>query len=134
MARFYKYIIHHTSYLFLLVSSLFFLSSCQEGSEAGDLIGQWRLSDSDTHYVSFSGSVALFRGINEGEVYGNFQHAGDSLFIQCYSIYEVRSDTLMVEDSFGFKPFKNIRVKIESLSSDRLLLSKDQQHWTFHKY
>lgn len=134
MVRFYKHVIHHTSYIILLTSFLLFLSSCQEGGEAGDLLGQWRMSGSDTHYVSFSGSVALFRGIHEGEVYGNFQHAGDSLFIQCYSIKEVLSDTLMVEESFGFKPFKNIRVKIEALDGDRLILSKEQQHWTFHKY
>ena len=129
MVRFFKYI---AVSCWLLAAGT--LSSCQEGNEAGDLLGQWRMSGSDTRYLNFSGSIASFRGINEGEVFGNFQHVGDSLFIQCYSIKEVLSDTLMVEESFGFKPFKNIRVKIESMDGDRLILSKEQQHWSFDKY
>lgn len=129
MVRFFKYI---AVSCWLLAAGT--LSSCQEGNEAGDLLGQWRMSGSDTRYLYFSGSIASFRGINEGEVFGNFQHVGDSLFIQCYSIKEVLSDTVMVEESFGFKPFKNIRVKIESMDGDRLILSKEQQHWSFDKY
>ena len=129
MVRFFKYI---AVSCWLLAAGT--LSSCQEGNEAGDLLGQWRMSGSDTRYLYFSGSIASFRGINEGEVFGNFQHVGDSLFIQCYSIKEVLSDTLMVEESYGFKPFKNIRVKIESMDGDRLILSKEQQHWSFDKY
>ena len=129
MVRFFKYI---AVSCWLLAAGT--LSSCQEGNEAGDLLGQWRMSGSDTRYLYFSGSIASFRGINEGEVFGNFQHVGDSLFIQCYSIKEVLSDTLMVEESYGFKPFKNIRVKIESMDGDRLILSKEQQYWSFDKY
>ena len=129
MVRFFKYI---AVSCWLLAAGT--LSSCQEGNEAGDLLGQWRMSGSDTRYLNFSGSIASFRGINEGEVFGNFQHVGDSLFIQCYSIKEVLSDTLMVEESYGFKPFKNIRVKIESMDGDRLILSKEQQYWSFDKY
>ena len=45
MAKFFKYIFLLTSYIFLL--------SCQEGGDAGDLLGQWRLSGSDTQYISF---------------------------------------------------------------------------------
>jgi len=110
------------------------LVSSQEGSEAGDLLGQWRLAGSDTHYISFSGSVALLRTSITNRVFGNFQHVGDSLFIQCYSAEGLRSDTTMVEDSFGFKPFNNIRLKIETLDGDVLLLSKDNQKWSFYKY
>ena len=97
MARFYKYLIHHTSYIILLTSSLFLLCSCQEGSEAGDLFGQWRMDSSASNYIGFSGSVAVLRnvtGVNTTsmqQVYGNFQHAGDSLFIQCYSAEGLRS-------------------------------------------
>lgn len=127
MAKYFKHILLLTSYLLLL-------SSCQEGSEAGDLFGQWRQTGSDTNYMSFSGSVALFRTSVEGRVYGNFQHKGDSLFIQCYSVEGLRSDTVIVEESFGFKPFNNIRVKIEALDNDHLILKNDQQSWTFNKY
>lgn len=131
MAKYFKHILLLTSYFFLL-------SSCQEGSEAGDLLGQWRLTGSDTNYMSFSGSVALFRTTNNGyleaQIYGNFQHQGDSLFIQCYSEKGLRLDTVIVEESFGFKPFNNIRVKIEALDNDHLILKKDQQSWTFNKY
>ena len=134
MARFYKYLIHHTSYLILLTSSIILLTSCQEGGEAGDLFGMWHMSDSDTGYLSFSGSVSLFQTSVEKRVYGNFQHQGDSLFIQCYSAKELKSDTIMVEESFGFKPFNNIRVKIESLNGDVMVLSKDGQKWNFYKY
>ncbi len=127
MAKYYKYI-------FLLTSYIFLFTSCQEGGEAGDLFGQWRMADSDSKYVSFSGSITRFRDTNANEVYGNFQHKGDSLFIQCYSIEGTRSDTITIEESFGFKPFNNIRVKIETISSDVLILSKDGRKWNFSKY
>ena len=134
MAKSYKIIRHLTSYILLLTSSIFLLTSCQEGGEAGDLFGMWHMSDSDTGYLSFSGSVSLFQTSVEKRVYGNFQHQGDSLFIQCYSAKELKSDTIMVEESFGFKPFNNIRVKIESLNGDIMVLSKDGQKWNFYKY
>lgn len=127
MAKYFKHILLLTSYFLLL-------TSCQEGGEAGDLFGQWRQTGSDTNYMSFSGSVALFRTSVEGRVYGNFQHQGDSLFIQCYSEKALRSDTVIVEESFGFKPFNNIRVKIEALDNDHLILKNDQHSWTFNKY
>lgn len=134
MAKSYKIIRHLTSYILLLTSSIFLLTSCQEGGEAGDLFGMWHMSDSDTGYLSFSGSVSLFQTSVEKRVYGNFQHQGDSLFIQCYSAKELKSDTVMVEESFGFKPFNNIRVRIESLNGDVMVLSKDGQKWNFYKY
>ena len=118
----------------LAVGTLF--TACQEGGDAGDLFGQWRLTDSQ--YISFSGSIASFRSISDnqlkGEVFAKFQHVGDSLFMQCSSIYKEKSDTTMVEDDFGMKPFTNIRVKIDALDGDHLQLSKDGQHWSFEKY
>ena len=127
MARFFKYLI-----LFTIHCSLFI--SCQEGGDAGDLLGQWRLSGSDTQYISFSGSIAWVKNLGENELYGNFQHVGDSLYIQCYSIKGIPEDTMLVEERFGFKPFNNIRLKIESLSSDRLQLRQNNQTWAFDKY
>ena len=129
MAKFYKHLI---SYLLILTSYLFV--SCQEGRDAGDLFGQWRLSGSDTKYISFSGSIVWIKNLNENELYGNFQHVGDSLFIQCYSIKGIPEDTTLVENSFGFRPFNNIQLKIETLSSDRLQLRKDNLTWSFDKY
>ena len=126
MARFFKYI-------FLLTFSIFLLS-CQEGGDAGDGLGQWRLSGCDTEYISFSGGITWIKNVGENELYGNFQHVGDSLFIQCYSINGIPQDTALVENTFGFRPFNNIRLKIETLSSDRLLLRKDNQTWSFDKY
>jgi hypothetical protein len=117
----------------LAVSSSFI--SCQEGHEAGDLFGQWRLTESK--YISFSGSIVAFRHITNfrpREVFGNFQHQGDSLFIQCSSIKKDKLDTLMVEDELGMKPFTNIRVKIDAVDSDRLILSKDGKLWSFKKW
>ena len=128
MARFYKFL-----FAPLLLLSLL-LSSCQEGGDAGDLLGQWRLSGSDTQYISFSGSIIWMKNLKENELYGNFQHVGDSLFIQCYSIKGIPEDTILVENSFGFRPFNNIRLKIETLSSDRLLLRQNNQTWSFEKY
>ena len=128
MARYYKCI------LFTLVAFLFPLCSCQEGGDAGDLLGQWRLTGSDMKYISFSGSVAKIKSLNRGDVYGNFQHVGDSLFIQCYSVNGAASDTALIENDFGFRPFNNIRVRIEALSSDRLLLRQYHQTWDFEKY
>ena len=121
--------------LLLLVPGTTILISCQEGGEAGDLFGQWRLTE--TKYISFSGSIVSFRGINNfrsHEVFGKFQHVGDSLFIQCSSIRQQKADTTVVEDKFGMKPFTNIRVRIDAMDSDRILLSKDGQRWTLEKY
>ncbi len=125
MAKYFRYFI-----------SLFFamLVSCQEGREAGDLLGQWRLTGSDSHYISFSGSLTLFRNGMGGEVFGNFQHVGDSLFIQCYSVNGLPSDTAFVEDFFGFKPFNKIRMKVETLDSDKLVLKNGEGKWGFYKY
>ena len=131
MARFSKHLILVTSYIFLLTSTL---SSCQEGGNAGDLLGQWRLEGYEDMYVSFSGTITQFRKNNGQAVFAKFQHEGDSLFMQCSSIYGEKSDTTFVEDDFGMKPFTNIRLRIDALDSDRLLLSKDGQHWAFEKY
>ena len=127
MAKYYKILLLFASYIFLL-------TSCQEGKDAGDLLGLWRLDNYDSKYISFSGSVSLIKDMNTGAVYGNFQHVGDSLFIQCYSEKEQKSDTITVEESFGFKPFNNIRTKIVALDSDQLILTKNEQTWSFHKY
>ena len=131
MARFFKSLFTITFSLFTIT---FTLMSCQEGREAGDLLGQWRRAGSDKLYVSFSGSITWIKSLTEGEVFGNFQHVGDSLFIQCYSIEGEVSDTILVEDTYGFKPFNNIRVKVESLTSDKLILKKGTQTWSFDKY
>ena len=126
MARFFKYL---PFYFFT-----FLLFSCQEGRDAGDLLGQWRVAGSDTKYISFSGSIAWIKDLQGSNVYGNFQHVGDSLFIQCYSINGIPEDTVLVENTFGFRPFNNIRVKIETLDNDRLILSKEGHTWSFEKY
>ena len=125
MARFYKLIS-----LFAII----LLISCEEGREAGNLYGQWRMSGSDTKYISFSGSITSIKDLVEGEVFGNFQHVGDSLFIQCYSKDNLLSDTIMIESSYGFKPFNNIRLKIESIDNDNLVISKGGKIWSFFKY
>ena len=131
MARFFKSLFTITFSLFTIT---FTLMSCQEGREAGDLLGQWRMVGSDTKYISFSGSIAWIRCLPDDEVFGNFQHIGDSLFIQCYSIEGNVADTILVEDTYAFKPFNDIRVKIESLTSDKLIISKNSQIWSFDKY
>ncbi|MBO7047096.1 MAG: hypothetical protein J6W38_12260 [Prevotella sp.] len=118
----------------VLLLCMLLLSSCQEGGEAGDLFVQWRLAGHDTQYISFSGSITLLRSTDETEVFGNFQHVGDSLFIQCYSIEALPLDTVVVEQTFGFSPFNNIRLRIENINSDRLVLSKDGRIWSFDKY
>lgn len=125
MARFFKTTI-------LLLGIL--LASCQEGREAGDLWGQWRMTGSDTKYVSFSGTFVKFAILKGGEVYGNFQHVDDSLFIKCYSIEATPSDTSLVEGDYGLAPFDNIRLKIETLNGDELILSKGNRIISFYKY
>ena len=127
MARYFKYII-------LLTSSIFLLISCQEGGDAGDLWGQWRMDGSDSKYISFSGSITMVKDVGVTEVYGNFQHQGDSLMMQYYSKKGELTDTMVVEQSFGFKPINNVRVKIATLDSDHLVLTKDGQTWSFYKY
>ena len=130
MANYFKY------FLFSLCAIHFSLlvSSCQEGREAGDLLGQWQMAGNNDLYLAFSGSVTVCRNSAGANVYGNFQHTGDSLFIQCYSEKAVKADTILVEDHFGFKPFNNIRVKIAALDNDQLVITQGSQTWSFHKY
>jgi hypothetical protein len=130
MARFFKYFLF--SLCAIHFSLLFF--SCQEGRESGDLLGQWRMDHTDSKYISFSGSIVWVKDLKNCNVYGNFQHVGDSLFIQCYSEKAEKADTIMIEESFGFKPFNNIRVKIAALDNDQLVITKGSQTWSFHKY
>ena len=118
----------------LFIIAITSLAACQEGREAGDLWGQWRLKDSDYQYVSFSGSVTLFRAIGYGSVFGNFQHVGDSVFIQCCSVRGERGDTAVVEDKFGLKPFTDIRVKVETLDHETLVISDGPKIWAFKRY
>ena len=150
MARYFKFIVHCSQFIvirkhaflfaFFILYSSFFIISCQEGREAGDLLGQWRMADSDSKYISFSGSITEFRHVQDGAlkryVFGNFQHVADSLFIQCYSINEEwkTDDVEMIENTFEMKPFHNIRVKIEVLDNKHLILSKDGKMWNFYKY
>ncbi|GEM_PF-1346821 len=140
MARYFKFIVHSSQFIVLLLAFPLTFSSCQEGRDAGDLLGQWRMTGSDSKYVSFSGSIAEFRYVEDGAlrqfVFGNFQHVGDSLFIQCYSIDEEQKiiDKELIENTYNMKPSDNIRVKIEVLDGNHLSLSKDGQWWYFYKY
>lgn len=127
MAKFFKHLI-------LLTSAIFLLPACQEGGEAGDLFGHWRMEGSDSKYISFSGSVTWLQDLDRGEIYGNFQHSGDSLFIQCYSKKGEKQDTLVAEQSFGFVPLNNIRLRIVTLDSDKLVLDRNGKTWNFYKY
>ena len=122
----------HSSKFIVLLSLLLF--SCQEGGDAGDLFGQWRLQDSDSKYISFSGSVVWIKELLHGEATGTFQHQGDSLFMQCRSIKGMPEDTIIIEQSFGFRPIDNIRVRITTLDSDHMVLTKDGQTWSFYKF
>ena len=104
----------------------------------------------DSKYMSFSNSIVVFRSViatphsqrensnvRDGEVYGTFEHVGDSLFIHCYSITDVTGtpeDVDLIENVFGLKPFGNIRFRIDALDDDQLLLSKDGQHWKLIKW
>ena len=130
MARFFKHLLALASYLLLLTSSI----SCQEGGEAGDFFGQWRMKGTEGKYISFSGSTTWLKSMGEGDMFGNFQHVGDSLFIQCYSINATPGDTAIVEQAFGWKPINDIRLKIDVLDGDNLVVSKGGQTWSFYKY
>ena len=125
MAKFYK---------LLAIGCWLLAASCQEGRDAGELLGQWKLMDKEDMYVSFSGTITQFRKNNGQAVFAKFQHVGDSLFIQCSSIYQEKSDTTIIEEEYGMKPFDNIRLRIDVLDGDRLTLSKDGQHWVLQKY
>ena len=130
MARFFKRLLALASYLLLLTSSI----SCQEGGEAGDFFGQWRMKGTEGKYISFSGSTTWLKSMGEGDVFGNFQHVGDSLFIQCYSINATPGDTAIVEQAFGWKPINDIRLKSNVLDGDNLVVSKGGHTWSFYKY
>ena len=125
MAKYYK---------LLAVGCWLLAASCQEGGDAGDLWGQWRLEGHDDMYISFSGNITQFRKNNGQAVFAKFQHEGDSLFMQCSSINQEKSDTTFVEEEFGMNPFTNIRLRIDALDSDHLELSKGGKRWLLEKY
>ena len=125
MAKYYK---------LLAVGCWLLAASCQEGGDAGDLWGQWRLEGHDDMYISFSGNITQFRKNNGQAVFAKFQHEGDSLFMQCSSINQEKSDTTFVENDFGMNPFTNIRLRIDALDSDHLTLSKGGKRWLLEKY
>ena len=125
MARYYKYPI---------ILLLMLLAACQEGGEAGDLFGQWRLKGSEAKYISFSGSITWFKDLAVGNVFGNFNHYGDSLAIEWHSINGDPTDTLVIENTFGPRSFNGIRFKVVTLDGESLVLSKDSQTWSFSKY
>ena len=125
MAKYYK---------LLAVGCWLLAASCQEGGDAGDLWGQWRLEGHDDMYISFSGTITQFRKNNGQAVFAKFQHEGDSLFMQCSSINQEKSDTTFVEEEFGMNPFTNIRLRIDALDSDHLELSKGGKRWLLEKY
>ena len=108
--------------------------SCQEGHEAGDLLGQWKREGADNQYLAFSGNIVQIRNIGQGEVFGNFQHVGDSVFIQCYSIHGDEADKKIVEETFDFKPFNNIRLRIATLNNTALVLTSKDKTWNFKAY
>ena len=108
--------------------------SCQEGHEAGDLLGQWKREGADNQYLAFSGNIVQIRNIGQGEVFGNFQHVGDSVFIQCYSIHGDEADKKIVEENFDFKPFNNIRLRIAVLNNTALVLTSKDKTWNFKAY
>ncbi|MBQ9561402.1 MAG: lipocalin-like domain-containing protein [Prevotella sp.] len=129
MARYFK---KFFLFPFPLTLALLLLS-CQEGHEAGDLLGMWKREAvaADNQYVAFSGNIVLMRAVGEREVFGNFQHVGDSIFIQCYSINGDEADRTLVEETFDFKPFDNIRLRIATLNGDALVLTSKEKTWHF---
>ena len=129
MARYFKFL---AISCWLLAVGMFV--SCQEGGEAGDLFGQWQQEGYGTRYVSFSGSVVWLKSTTDGSIFGNFQHRGDSLFLQFYSVECLPADTTLVEDIFGFRPRNDIRLKIDCLDDDMLVLSQEGRDWRFRKY
>ena len=60
MAKYYK---------LLAVGCWLLAASCQEGGDAGDLWGQWRLEGHDDMYISFSGTITQFRKNNGQAVF-----------------------------------------------------------------
>lgn len=158
MARYFK-----KAAVWMLCAAFFtlhslLLTSCQEGGEAGDLLGMWRVKYHvyggygsynsgyydyttlfDERYISFSGSIVQFHTVTpdnvmNSQIFGKFQHVGDSLFIQCYSINDSQHDIDVVENLFGFYPFNNIRVKIKFVGDNAIQLTDNSHEWILEKW
>ncbi len=130
MARYFRKLTH----ILLSLTLSLALFSCQEGHDAGDLLGQWKREGTDNQYIAFSGDIVLMRAVGQREVFGSFQHVGDSIFIQCCSIDDEAADKTIVEEAFGFKPFDNIRLRIATLNGDALVLTSKEKVWNFKAY
>ena len=132
----YKFLLSYKEYYFFLVDGKCRIYHTDKGlvNECG--LGMiWFHSGNEPYLICDTpndGTITV--STIEGEVFGNFQHQGDSLFIQCYSIYGSPVDTAIVEQTFGFRPFGNIRVRIDRLDDDMLVLSKEGVTWDFYKY
>ena len=154
MAKYFKLLIS----LLLLSLTSPLLTSCQEGGEAGDILGMWRVKYHvyggygsynsgyydyttlfDEQYISFSGSLVPLHTVTpdnvmNSQIFGKFQHVGDSIFIQCYSINDSQHDIDVVENVFGFYPFNNIRVKIKFVGDNAIQLTDNSHEWILEKW
>ena len=123
----------------------FLFTSCQEGGNAHGGYGSYNsgyydyTSLFDEQYISFSGSIVQFHTVTpdnvmNSQIFGKFQHVGDSLFIQCYSINDSQHDIDVVENVFGFYPFNNIRVKIKFVGDNAIQLTDNSHEWILEKW
>ncbi len=139
MAKFYKY------FCFVL---LFLLTACQNEGDIGSLYGQWKLTNShvngenklfDNIYFSFQGKVVWVKSVNAdnhtyNDVFGNFQHVGDSLLINFVQKSELTTTASLIEERCGFADADNVRVLIRNLDSSELILLDGDNYWNFEKY
>ncbi len=139
MAKFFKY---------YSIVSLFLFAACQNEGDIGSLYGQWLLRNSyvngenklfDNIYFSFQGKVVWVKSVNAdnhtyNDVFGNFQHVGDSLLINFVQKSEQTTTTSLIEERCGFVDADNVRLIIKNLDSSELILSDGDNYWKYEKF
>jgi hypothetical protein len=133
--------------LFFILCSAFFFCACDkifldiDGKEA-DLQGKWQMDNADTVYYNFQNNLFLYqiyRVKNQmSSIYGYYIMQGDTAIdIQLlrqqasFPLDYLRWDTLYASD--GNDTIHKL-LKINQLTSKKLILSSERETISFHKF
>ncbi len=138
----------HIRTLLLSMALALTLTACDKVDENGDLGGMWQLlsqtrrdapdvavrTADDRIFFSFRNELLKTQCMSENEYFLSlFRHHGDSIFLD--SSYAVPGDSLVSPEALArYGVDATGRFRVESLTSERLVLSNAESVLTFRKY
>lgn len=143
--------------IFVLFLTVLVVPSCTNDGDIGDLYGQWQLrqyqrGDSvatfDEAFMSFQNSVVQMQVSNSDahrsfSIWGNFQHVGDSLFLDFTVTAIVKgemasppsiSDLLLQYFALPVDSTNSSRLRILRLDDGKLHLERGGEVWQYRKF